>query len=143
MTNLSLEQAQAILKQRITWAENGEAFVNDMLNEELQPYQKKIFKSVHDHVRTAVKSCHDSGKSYTASRLAGQYLATHPDSIVITTAPTFKQVENVIWREIRGMYHAAVQPFVGGAVPRTERQGDPSHRGVRHRCAAVAGRDRR
>lgn len=116
MTNLSLEQAQAILKQRIQWANDGEQFVKDMLDEELQPYQKRIFDSVCKNVRTAVRSCHDSGKSYTASRLAGQYLATHPDSIVITTAPTFKQVENVIWREIRGMYHKATQPF-GGDEP--------------------------
>jgi len=113
---LTLEQAQAIIKQRIQYVERGETWVKDMLDEDLQPYQTKIFHSVAKNTRTAVKSCHDSGKSYTASRLAGQYLSTHPNSIVLTTAPTFRQVENIIWREVRGMYNKAIQPL-GGEEP--------------------------
>lgn len=110
------EEIQAVLNRRLMWAENGAQFVKDTLAETLEPYQAAIMESVHHNVRTAVKSCHDSGKSYTASRLAAQYLSTHPDSIVITTAPTFRQVENVIWREIRGMYNKAIMPL-GGEEP--------------------------
>lgn len=113
---LTREQAEAIIKQRITYIERPESWVKDMLNEDLQPYQKRLFDSVMQNTRTAVRSCHDSGKSYSASRLAGLYLSTHPDSIVLTTAPTFRQVENIIWREVRGMYHKSVQPL-GGYEP--------------------------
>lgn len=126
MSSLSQEQIQAILKQRVRWIEHGDEFVRDMLGEELEPYQIEIMDSVEKHVRTAVKSCHDSGKSYTASRLAGKYLATHPDSIVLTTAPTFRQVENVIWREIRGMYHKAIRPFGGDEPLKTRWEYSPN-----------------
>lgn len=126
MSRLTTDQIQAILKQRVIWAKNGDQFVRDMFAEELQPYQTEIMRSVNEHVRTAVKSCHDSGKSYTASRLAGQYLATHPDSIVLTTAPTFRQVENVIWREIRGMYHKAVRPLGGDEPLKTRWEYSPN-----------------
>jgi phage terminase large subunit len=126
MSSLSKDQIQAILKQRVTWAEHGDQFVRDMFAEELQPYQVQIFDSVHKNIRTAVKSCHDSGKSYTASRLAGQYLATHPESIVLTTAPTFRQVENVIWREIRGMYHKAIRPLGGDEPLKTRWEYSPN-----------------
>jgi len=126
MPKLTTEQIQAILKQRVQWATHGDQFVKDMFEEDLQPYQTKIMRSVHDHTRTAVKSCHDSGKSYTASRLAGQYLSTHPDSIVLTTAPTFRQVENVIWREIRGMYHKAVKPLGGDEPLKTRWEYSPN-----------------
>lgn len=126
MIALSKEQIQAILKQRIIWANHGDQFVKDMFAEDLQPYQTEIMNSVAKHTRTAVKSCHDSGKSYTASRLAGQYLATHPDSIVLTTAPTFRQVENVIWREIRGMYHKAIRPLGGDEPLKTRWEYSPN-----------------
>ncbi len=126
MSSLTPEQIQAVLKQRIIWATHGDQFVKDMFAEDLQPYQTEIMDSVHVNIRTAVKSCHDSGKSYTASRLAGQYLATHPDSIVLTTAPTFRQVENVIWREIRGMYHKAIRPLGGDEPLKTRWEYSPN-----------------
>jgi hypothetical protein len=56
--------------------------------------------------RTAVKSCHNAGKSKLAAILACWWIATHPvgQAIVITTAPTYQQVHGIIWREI-GKHH--------------------------------------
>ncbi len=39
--------------------------------------------------------------SYISARIAPAFLLAYPDSIVITTAPTFRQVENILWREMR------------------------------------------
>ena len=126
MSRFSRDELIALMKKRRRYIEHGDEFVREMLAEELQPYQIEIMDSVEKNTRTAVKSCHDSGKSYTASRVAGKYLSTHPDSIVLTTAPTFRQVENVIWREIRGMYHKAITKFGGDEPLKTRWEFSPN-----------------
>lgn len=59
-------------------------------------------ESVRDHRHTAVHSCHDTGKSYTAARLAAWWLDSHApgEAFVVTTAPTGAQVKAILWREI-------------------------------------------
>ena len=63
--------------------------------------QKDICNSVRDNKYTSVKSCFDSGKSFIASRIAQWFLYSFPNSKVVTTAPTFKQVKDILWRELR------------------------------------------
>lgn len=59
---------------------------------------------INKYKKVSVKSCHGIGKTFLASRIALQYLNQHPDSIVITTAPTWRQVEQQIWRYMRTAY---------------------------------------
>ena len=70
---------------------------------ELWSKQRDIAQSVKDHTRTAVRSCHDAGKSFIASVIAAWWIDTHPpgEAIVVSTAPTYKQVHNILWEEIR------------------------------------------
>src|SRR5579859_5610840 len=60
-----------------------------------------IMQSVATCPRTVVKSCHASSKSFTAAELAVWWVMRYPDGKVITTAPTFTQVKEVLWPEIR------------------------------------------
>lgn len=62
--------------------------------------QDTIVKSIFENQRTTVRSCHGSGKSYIAARAGLAYLFAYPNSVVLTTAPTWRQVEDIIWREI-------------------------------------------
>jgi phage terminase large subunit len=62
--------------------------------------QTEIIESVFANQRTAVMSCHGSGKTATAARVALTFLAAYPRSRVITTAPTFTQVRDLLWSEI-------------------------------------------
>jgi hypothetical protein len=73
------------------------------LGETLWSKQRQIAESVRDHRRTAVKSCHNAGKSWIASRIAAWWLDTHPpgEAFVVSTAPTYKQVHAILWEEIR------------------------------------------
>ena len=57
--------------------------------------------SIKNNRETAVRSCNASGKTFTAARAAHWWLLGHKDSVVITTAPTGRQVREVLWREIR------------------------------------------
>ena len=75
----------------------------DRLGEFLWSKQRQIAESVRDNRRTAVKSCHNAGKSWIASRIAAWWLDTHPpgEAFVVSTAPTYKQVHAILWEEIR------------------------------------------
>ena len=71
-----------------------EYFTKRILNKELWPVQAEILKSVRDNMRTAVRSCHGIGKTFTAAMCILWFLYTHPKAIVLSTAPTWRQVEN-------------------------------------------------
>ncbi len=77
-------------------------FVSQHLGEVFWSKQREVAQSVVEHRRTAVKSCHAVGKSYTASRLTAWWLWSHVPgtAFVVSTAPTFEQVRAVLWREI-------------------------------------------
>lgn len=77
-------------------------FVEEVLHNPLWEKQKEILEAVRDNSEVAIRSCHASGKSYVAGRIVHWWLNAHTDSVVITTAPTFRQVKEVLWREIKG-----------------------------------------
>jgi hypothetical protein len=78
-------------------------WVEDRLGEFLWSKQREIAQSVVTQRRTAVKSCHDAGKSFIASRIANWWIDVHPpgEAFVVSTAPTYKQVHAILWEEIR------------------------------------------
>jgi hypothetical protein len=82
-------------------------FAREVLQFEPWSKQKEILESVRDNTRTAVRSCHGAGKTAIAARSALWFLAAFPHSRVITTAPTWAQVKDLLWREIRGAFHQA------------------------------------
>ncbi len=75
--------------------------------------QEEIIKSVFDNPRTAVRSCNSSGKTFVASDIALAFLHNMSPSIVVTTAPTFRQVKDVLWQEIRTKYNERLAPITG------------------------------
>lgn len=95
------------------------AWANDKLGVHLWSKQREIAASVTDNRRTAVKSCHGSGKSFTAGMLAAHWIDTHPpgEAIVVSTAPTYKQVHAVLWEEIRKQHRTGDLP---GTVLQTD-----------------------
>jgi hypothetical protein len=91
------------------------AFCREIVGFEPWSKQREILESVRDHTRTAVRSAHGVGKTAVAARAALWFLAVHYGSKVITTAPTFHQVRDLLWREIRVAYQAA-GGFIGGEL---------------------------
>ncbi|KKN08642.1 hypothetical protein LCGC14_1054590 [marine sediment metagenome] len=85
-------------------------WIEDTFNEKLWHKQKEIVRAINTNPRVMVKSCHSAGKSYVAAKTGIWFLETHSHSIVLTTAPTFRQVKQVLWQEIRRAYRGAQKP---------------------------------
>jgi hypothetical protein len=84
-------------------------WVQDKLGEFLWSKQREVAQSVATNKKTAVKSCHNMGKTRVASRVAAWFIDTYgeDDGIVISTAPSYPQVHDLLWEEIRGAFRGA------------------------------------
>jgi len=96
-----LAAIQAELSRR-TYLRDGPGWIKNVLKEHLWSKQVEIMESVRDNRKTAVPSCHGSGKSFLAARIGAHWLCNHPvgEAFVVTSAPTGRQVRNILWREI-------------------------------------------
>lgn len=75
----------------------------EALNEFYWSAQVEVLVSLHNNRYTAVKSCHDAGKSFIAARAAVKWITDHEpgEAFVVSTAPTSAQVSAILWREIQ------------------------------------------
>lgn len=78
-----------------------EFFLREILGFDPWGKQLEIALALRDNKKVAVKSCHSSGKTAIAGRLVLWFLIAYPPALVPTTAPTWRQVEELLWREIR------------------------------------------
>ncbi len=94
--------------------ENPFIFFKKILGvETLEDYQKEAIKTIWANDRTAISACHDVGKSFLMARIAMAFLNVYKNSKVITTAPTYNQVERILWSEIRAAHAKAKFPLGG------------------------------
>lgn len=83
---------------------NPREYFLDILGVELEDYQGRGVDAIFSNDRIAISACHDVGKSFL---LAGTVLALgnlYPSTKIITTAPTARQVESILWSEINTRY---------------------------------------
>ena len=90
-------------------------FIEIELGETIWGRQREIALSVRDNANTAVPSCFGSGKSWIAARIVAWWVAT--GGIAITTADTFRQVRDILWRELREAHRKGELP---GSIPAVE-----------------------
>jgi phage terminase large subunit len=92
-------------------------FLTEVLKESPWTKQAQIAQALADQRRVTVRSCNGAGKTWLASRLVLWFLYSRPGSVVVTTAPTWRQVKDQIWRYIRTCHTKARLP---GACNQTE-----------------------
>lgn len=87
---------------------------------ELWSKQREIAESVQKNKLTAVKSGHGVGKSFSVAQLIAWWIDTHPpeDTMVVSTAPSSRQVSVIMWEEIRKIHRKA---GLQGEVQRSDR----------------------
>lgn len=101
------------------YANDPVAYSRDILGFHPWTKQAEILRSVHAHGRTAVRACHGVGKTAVAARVALWFLAVHgPDCRVVTTAPTWAQVEQLLWRQIRAAVATAHDAGKAASIPK-------------------------
>jgi phage terminase large subunit len=90
-------------------AKDSVAYASNLLAADLWSGQRWILRSVATKARTAVKACHASGKTFAAALAVLWWISRYRDGIAVTTAPTWLQVERIIWGEIaRAISHARI-----------------------------------
>lgn len=91
------------------------AFVENILGETLWSKQREIIEAVRDYPAVAVPSCFGAGKSWIAARVVAWWVST--GGIAITTADTYRQVRDILWRELREAHRKGNLP---GHIPQVE-----------------------
>jgi phage terminase large subunit len=93
------------------------AFARDTFGFHAWSKQREILEGLRDHDKVAVRSSHGIGKTATAAQAVLWFLASFPNSRVISTAPTWTQVEQLLWRAIRGQVARAHEHGLGEMFP--------------------------
>ncbi len=96
------------------WRQDPRYFARSVLGvTSLWERQVEILEALRDCRRVAVPSCHESGKTFVAAIAVVHHLLSHQPSKVVTTAPTQRQVKDLLWSEIRAR-HVGMKRKLGG-----------------------------
>lgn len=106
-------------------------FAEHAFGDVLWSKQREVLQAISAHERVAVKSGHGVGKTYLAARAAIWWLATRKPAEVITSAPTWRQVEKLLWKEINLAWAELRIPEVraAGECSATRLRFAPGHEG--------------
>ena len=88
-------------------------FARDVLQVKLWSKQEEVLGALTVHKRVAVKSGNGLGKGYCAAVAVLWFLYSHDPAIVLSTAPTFRQVRHILWRQIRRLHRRAAATLGG------------------------------
>ena len=90
------------------------AFARDVLGVELWAKQEDVLNALTTHRRVAVKSGNGLGKGFCAAVALLWFMHAHQDAaIALSTAPTFRQVRHILWRQLRRLYRPAAKTLGG------------------------------
>ena len=93
-------------------------FAKHILGVEPWAKQSEILDAISANRKVAVRSCNGAGKTFTAAIATLWWLMSYDNAIVITTAPSERQVKELLWREIRMLYMPH-RDKIGGKLTRT------------------------
>ena len=91
------------------YANDPVGFLTDVLGDAGAPYSKQaeMLEAIVDHRRVSVVGANGSGKDWAAGRAVLWWLETRPESKAVVMGPTQRQVEEIVWQEMREAYAAA------------------------------------
>lgn len=89
---------------------------------------RAILEGVLNHRQVAVAACHASTKTFTAAIACLWFFYTQIPSKVVTTAPNRRQVEELLWSEIRKLHANARIPLPGDPLTNFLQMPSPANR---------------
>lgn len=112
----SSELSQSQIQKRVKYLrKRPDVFIEKVIGDTLEDYQKEVCHSFVKHDRLAIPACHAVGKTFLMGRITLAFLSCYKNSIVITTAPTHRQVVALLWGEIRKA-HKRSETALGGKL---------------------------
>lgn len=96
----------------VKYAKDPVGFVSNVLGVELTPDQQKVLVAMVTHNRVAVRSGHGVGKSVVAACAVLWWLYCKQGNVV-STAPTWEHIADVLWKEINLRFTNARVPLPG------------------------------
>ncbi len=89
---------------------------------ELLPYFEPIIEAIDsgEYQRIAIKACHSSSKTFTLARIGDAILGSHNEVKLISTAPTYRQVHDLLWKEWATAYENKIPELKRGQLNETE-----------------------
>ncbi len=88
-------------------------FARSVLGVSLWSKQEEVLSAITEHRRVAVKAGNGLGKGFSAAVAVLWFLHTHDPAIVLSTAPTFRQVRYILWRQIHVLHRRAPDVLKG------------------------------
>jgi len=104
-------------------------FCTDILGCKPNETQREILEAVAENKEVAIKSCHSLGKDWLSARILLWFVYTHIPSLVISTAPTDRQVKGILWQEVAVAY-ASAWFKLGGTILKQELWAGPDQRAL-------------
>jgi len=118
---------EAATKKILEWRRYPERFFKEVLGvDTLEPYQINLLNAVANNNKVSVRACHSVGKTWSMARVALWFYCCFQNSIIITTAPTYKQVETLLWGELRDAYKKSKYKL-GGSLLKTKLTNSDKH----------------
>lgn len=113
-----------VVKDNLYYGKHPVEWATDVLGVKLWSMQEEILEAmVTDSV--VVKSGHGMGKDFLGAVIILWFLCNFRNSKIITTAPSARQVEKVIWGEVSRLYYEAKRDL-GGKLMSQELRMSPS-----------------
>lgn len=113
--------AELTARQRVRYREDPVAFAEERLGLRLTGDQKAVLLSVRDNPRTFVKAGNGVGKTFISSVVVAWTMECFEPALVVTSAPSFDQVKDLLWKEIRARFHEARPRLRGKLLDRNPR----------------------
>lgn len=110
------EQArEAAAAALLRWRDDPCLFAEEVLGIKLWRRQREILLAIANNDRVAVRSGHKCGKTTVAAIAALWWVCTRDRARVILTAPSYTQVDELLWSEVKRLYRNA-KIKIGGTI---------------------------
>lgn len=98
---MKFNNAQTLIAAQEYWKKNPLACAYSLFVDKLTPQQEALVDAVFSNNTTFVLSAHGLGKSYGSALVLLLFMYIYfPDAQVVSFAPTWGQVEDILWAEI-------------------------------------------
>lgn len=100
--------------------DNPQFFFEHVLNAKPRRWQRELHEEIRQrlargerHLQIHVRAAHGAGKGFESAGLVLWWQSTRPGARCLTTAPNWRDVEQLLWAEIRTLYAGSLLKIAG------------------------------